>query len=130
VPRYLSLDWLDAMSVEVASSDELRAAAAGRAISVTQVVTGGPDGDVTYHLAVGGGEARFGPGAAAEEHVRFVEDWGTAVAVATGTLSAQEAFIRGRIKLIGDQQRLVDAQPVFAALDGVLTRVRGDTTYA
>jgi hypothetical protein len=54
----------------------------------------------------------------------------SAVAVATGNLTAQEAFIRGRIKLVGDQQRLIDAQPVFVALDAAFARVREDTTYA
>ena len=72
----------------------------------------------------------FGPGPAADEHVRIVQDWDTAVAVATGTVNAQEAFLRGRIKLVGDQQRLIEAQPIFAALDAVFAAVRSETTYA
>ena len=48
-----------------------------------------------------------------------MQDWETAVAVATGELNAQEAFIGGRIRLTGDQQKLLDSQPVFRALDGV-----------
>jgi hypothetical protein len=130
VPRYLSPDWLDALSDVVERNDGLRQAAAGRTISVTQVVTGGPDGVVVYHLNVDDGDVRLGPGASAAEHVRFEQDWATAVAVATGNLNAQEAFIRGRIKLVGDQQRLIDAQPVFVALDAAFARVREDTTYA
>ena len=47
------------------------------------------------------------------------QTWDTAVAVATGQLNAQEAFIEGRILLTGDQQKLIDAQPVFGALDSV-----------
>ena len=128
--RYLSLDWLDALGEEVDRSDALREAAAGRQIRVTQVVTDGPEGDVTYHLEVDDGKVRFGPGAADDEQVRFVQDWATAVAVATGALNAQEAFISGRIKLIGDQQRLLDAVPVFAALDTVFSSVRERTDYA
>ena len=49
------------------------------------------------------------------------ESWDTAVAVATGELNAQEAFVRGQILLCGDQQRLLDSQPVFGALDAVFT---------
>jgi hypothetical protein len=130
VLRYLSLDWLDALSDEVDRSDALNEAAAGHQIRVTQVVTDGPEGDVTYHLEVDGGKVRFGAGAADDEQVRFVQDWRTAVAVATGELNAQEAFISGRIKLLGDQQRLLDAVPVFAALDTVFSRVRERTDYA
>jgi hypothetical protein len=130
VLRYLSPDWLDALGDEVARSAVLREAAIGQTIAVTGVVTRGPEGDVTYHLAVTDGDVRFGPGPATGEDVRLVQDWDTAVAVATGTINAQEAFLRGRIKLVGDQQRLIEAQPVFAALDAVLVRVREHTTYA
>ena len=49
------------------------------------------------------------------------ESWETAVAVATGTLNAQEAFVNGHIRLHGDQQRLLDSQSLFGALDSVFT---------
>ena len=51
------------------------------------------------------------------------------MAVATGELNAQEAFMDGRIRLSGDQQKLLDSQPVFRALDGVFTTVRARTEY-
>jgi hypothetical protein len=76
------------------------------------------------------GGVGFGPGPAASENVRFVQDWDTAVAVATGGLNAQEAFLRGRITMTGDQRRLADAQAVFAVLDNVLAPVREATRYA
>jgi hypothetical protein len=128
--RYLSRDWLDALGDEAARSDEVRAAAAGCTIGLTQVVTDGPEGDVTYHLQVADGGVGFGPGPAASEDVRFVQDWDTAVAVATGALNAQEAFLRGRITMTGDQHRLVDAQAVLAVLEKVLLPVREATRYA
>jgi hypothetical protein len=128
--RYLSRDWLAALGEEVARSDEVRAVAGGTAIGLTQVVTDGPEGDVTYHLDVADGAVRFGPGPAAAEDVRFVQDWETAVAVATGTINPQEAFLRGRIIVVGDHRRLVEAQPVFAVLEEVLTPVREATRYA
>jgi putative sterol carrier protein len=127
--RYLSLDWLDELSRVVADDDELRHLAREHEIGVTQVVADGPEGDVTYHLQVAGGTASFGPGAADPEHVRMEQSWDTAVAVATGELNAQEAFVNGHIRLFGDQQRLLDAQPVFGALDAVFTEVRGRTEY-
>ena len=130
VVRYLSLDWIDALTVEVSANEPLRAAAGGRCLGVTQVVTSGPEGDVTYHLQVEDGETSFGAGPADPEDVRFEQDWDTAVAVATGELNAQEAFIGGRIRLTGDQQKLLDSQPIFKALDGVFATVRTRTEYA
>jgi hypothetical protein len=129
VYRYLSLEWLDALSAQVAANAQLAQLAVEHPIGVTQVVTGGPEGDVTYHLQLADGAAGFGAGSAFPEDVRMEQDWDTAVAVATHQLAAQEAFIKGRIRLTGDQQRLIDAQPVFAALDGVFAAVRDHTEY-
>ena len=50
--RYLSLDWIDAMQAQVASSESLTDLALTHSIGVTQVVTDGPEGSVRYHLQV------------------------------------------------------------------------------
>lgn len=127
--RYLSLDWIDAVAASVASNERLGELAGEHEIGFTQVVSDGPDGDVTYHLQVGGGRIDFAAGPADPEHVRMEQTRETAVAVATGTLNAQEAFVSGRIRLFGDQQRLLDSQPVFGALDSVFSAVREQTDY-
>jgi putative sterol carrier protein len=127
--RYLSLAWIRELTREVSESESLTALAHDHTIGVTQVVSDGPEGDVTYHLQVGDGDAAFGAGPAEPEHVRMEQDWATAVAVATGELNAQEAFVTGRIRFYGDQQALIDAQPVFGALDHVFTAVRARTRY-
>jgi len=129
VIRYLSLEWLEALTSEVTASTVLQSLAEQHQIGVTQVVTGGPEGTVVYHLQVGDGAARFGAGAAEPEDVRMEQTWDTAVGVATGELNAQEAFIKGRILLTGSQQRLVESQPVFGALDAVFNNVRERTEY-
>ena len=127
--RYLSLDWIGALSEEVAASEQMRAVAEHHSIGVTQVVSDGPEGDVTYHLVVADGAATFGAGPAEPEDVKMEQDWDTAVAVATGKLNAQEAFIGGQIRLFGDQQKLLDSHAVFGALDAVFATVRERTDY-
>jgi putative sterol carrier protein len=129
VIRYLSLEWIDALSAEVGRDAQLAALGAAHAIGVTQVVTGGPEGDVVYHLQVGDRAVQFGAGAAHPEDVRMEQSWDTAVAVATGEMNAQDAFIGGHILFTGDQQKLIDAQPVFGALDAVFASVRQRTEY-
>jgi putative sterol carrier protein len=129
VIRYLSLEWLEALTAEVAASATLQQLAGQHTIGVTQVVTDGPEGTIVYHLQVGDGSATFGAGSAFPEDVRMEQTWETAVGVATGELNAQEAFIKGRILLTGSQQKLVEAQPVFGALDAVFTSVRERTEY-
>lgn len=127
--RYLGLAWIRELTREVADSEQLAALANEHTIGVTQVVTGGPEGDVTYHLQVGNGDAAFGAGPADPEDVRMEQSWATAVGVATGALNAQQAFITGQIRLTGDQGKLMESQPVFAALDAVFSSVRRRTSY-
>lgn len=127
--RYLSLDWINELTAQVAASEHMREIAESHQIGVTQVVSDGPEGDVTYHLQVGNGEASFGAGVADPEDVKMEQHWDTAVAVATGDLNAQEAFINGHIRLWGDQQKLLDNQAVFGALDAVFGSVKAQTVY-
>ena len=127
--RYLSLAWIRELTREVGESEALRELAAEHTIGVTQVVTDGPEGDVTYHLQVGDDRASFAAGAADPENVKMRQDWVTAVAVATGEMNAQEAFLTGKILLFGDQQALMAAQPVFGALDTIFSTVRERTRY-
>ncbi len=127
--RYLSLAWINALSDEVAANEHMREVARHHTIGVTQVVSDGPEGDVTYHLSVTDGEAEFGAGPAEPEHVKMEQSWETAVAVATGELNAQDAFVNGHIRLFGDQRKLLESQPVFGALDAVFGRVRERTRY-
>lgn len=127
--RYLSLDWIDAVADEATTNTEVAAAAAECTIGVTQVITDAPEGTIVYSLQVLDGQLLFAPGAAFPEDVRFQQTWDTAVGVATGVLNAQEAFIQGRILLTGDQQKLMDSQAVFAAMNAVFDIVRANTTY-
>jgi hypothetical protein len=127
---YLSLAWIRELSREVSESETMRELSRRHQIGVTQVVTDTPEGDVTYHLQVGDGHAAFGAGGAEPEHVKMQQDWLTAVAVATGELNAQEAFVTGRILLFGDRESLMGAQEVFAALDGIFASVRSRTRYS
>ncbi|MGH9270161.1 MAG: hypothetical protein ACRDZ2_02700 [Ilumatobacteraceae bacterium] len=127
--RYLSLEWLDELGRVVDADDELRRLAADHEIGLTQVVSAGPEGDVTYHLQVAAGAARFGPGPAEPEHVRMEQTWDTAVAVATHQLTPRHDDQTARNLLNGNHQRLLAAQPVFGALDAVFTEVRARTEY-
>jgi hypothetical protein len=127
--RYLSLEWIDALNLAVAASDAMRRAAADQSIGVTQVVTGTPDGDVSYHLVVADGVARFGAGPADSEDVRMEQDWDTAVGIALGTTNLEAALFDGRLRFSGDPEKLMASRDVFAALNAIFDDVRTRTTY-
>ena len=128
--RYLSAEWIQAVSSAVAADATLQQLAHQHTVGLTQVVTDTPHGDVTYHLQVGNGVATLTSGEASSEDVRFTEPYDTAVAVATGVLNAQEAFINGHIKFVGDHQKLIDAGDVFAALNPIFDKIRETTDYS
>ena len=127
--RYLSTEWITSVAAAVAANSELQSLASQHIVGLTQVVTGTPFGDITYHLQSSNGKVVFAPGEAPEEHVRFTESYETAVAVSNGTLNAQEAFISGKIKFVGDHQKLIDAGDLFAALNPIFEEIRLSTSY-
>ena len=127
--RYLGLDWIDAMAASVAGNKTLQSLAGETVLGITQVVTDGPEGTVLYHLSLRDGTASFGAGPAPSEDVRFEQSWDTAVGVATHVLAAQDVFVKGLVKVGGDIQKLIGADPVFAALDSAFESVRSVTDY-
>jgi hypothetical protein len=127
--RYLSLDWIDAMSASVAGNTVLQALAADITFGVTQVVNDGPEGNVLYHLQLRDGAATFGAGPAPAEDIRMEQSWDTAVGVATYRIPAQEVFVQGLVTISGNIQKLMGADPVFAALNDAFSEVRDATVY-
>jgi len=128
--RYLDSQWLAAIEAVVASHERLQILAADVDVGVTQVVTGTPHGEVTYHLQVADGRARIGAGPANPEHVRLTERWETAVAVATGAVNPQEPFLNGDIAFAGDHERLIRASELFAEMDAAFESVRARTDFS
>ena len=116
---YLSNEWINAVADSIKANSEIIAVARENTVSVTQIVTGTPHGDVTYHLESRDGQLNFGKGPAKVSDIAFTQDWQTAVGVATGKINAQEAFISGKIRFKGDHERVIATQPLFLALDAV-----------
>ena len=126
--RYLSDEWIAAVATEVAADAALASAARSHTVSVTQVVTDTPFGEVVYHLVARDGTVAFGKGKVPGD-ITFSQSYATAVDIVMGRLNAAEAFINGNVRFSGDHEKVIAAQPLFAALDGVFTRVRARTTF-
>lgn len=127
--RYLSLDWIDEISRRVTADPELQKLGSTQSIGITQVITESPDGTVIYHLQSGNGRVTFGAGPADPEDVRLEQEWFSAVDVATGEITAEDAFITGCIRLWGNAPLLLECQAVFAGLDPIFTAVADVTDY-
>jgi len=126
---YLSNEWITRVAEGIAANEKIKTLAKQNTVSVTQVVTGTPRGEVTYHLESRDGKISFASGPAKVSDIAFTQDWGTAVGVATGKVNAQEAFISGKIRFKGDHERVIATQPLFLALDEVFSAVNADTNF-
>jgi len=130
VATYLSSEWLAEADAAVSRSDSLRAATADVALVVQQVVTGGPDGvSAAYHVVVDHGAVSVVPGPAPEPDVTFTVDHATAAAIGRGDLSAQTAFMVGKLRVGGDLDRLLTHQDAFSGIDDVFDELRAATTW-
>jgi hypothetical protein len=127
--RYLSSEWIDATARALAADDSLRTALADLSLTVEQVVTGGPDGTVRWHITVDRGDVTLRRGPAHDPDLSFTTNYDTAARVASGSLGAQRAFVEGRLRVGGDLSLLVTHQRAVASIDDALAEVRARTTY-
>ena len=120
--RFLSPEWLDEI-------DRAAAAAGPCAPELDGFVVGYHVDDVDYHVVCTAEGMRVRPGSADAPTVTFRLDRATAAAIARGELSAQRAFMSGRLRIGGDATALVRAQPAVATLGDVFAQVRPETEW-
>ncbi|MCB1038882.1 MAG: SCP2 sterol-binding domain-containing protein [Acidimicrobiales bacterium] len=124
--RFLSDEWIAALDAAATSDEALGALSAGLHLVVEQEVTGSPWGDVRFHVVVDHGQVHVRPGPAPDPLIRFSQDYATAAAIATGTGSAQRAFMAGRLRVGGDLRVLLDHVGTFEQLQDVFAAVRSE----
>ncbi len=128
MPRYLSPSWFE--EVNTAARREARPAdGAGARLTLQQVVTGAPEGEVRYWVRVGDGSVEAGLGEAVDADATVSQSYDTAVAVVTGQLSVEAALMAGRIRLSGRISALVDQHEALEGIDAAFAYVRRRTTY-
>jgi putative sterol carrier protein len=122
--RFLSEAWFDAIAEStgpVTHGDAPR-------ITVQQVVTDTPEGEVRYAVTISDECATVRAGQAARADVTFTGDYSTAVAIARGELTAQAALLAGRIRVAGNVASLMS--PSDLAYDDLIPpAVRAATSY-
>jgi len=126
VLRHLSPEWIAALDEAAQASPALHEAAADLDLTVQQVVSDGDD-EVTWFVRLRRGEVAIRAGRAEDADVTFTQDRATARAIADGELSAQAAFMAGRLRTGGDLTRLLAHREALADLDDVFADVRART---
>ncbi|HLI02548.1 MAG TPA: SCP2 sterol-binding domain-containing protein [Acidimicrobiales bacterium] len=123
---YLSAAWFRELGETSVPSDA--------PVVLRQVVTGAPDGDVRYDVAVSGSGAVIVPvdenAESREPDLTFSSDYPTACAVAAGRLSTHAALAAGRLRVRGDLSRVSQrADAVGSGLDPVPPALRAVTEF-
>lgn len=98
-------------------------------LTIQQVVTAAPDGEVRYHIEVRGDRLAVHRGQAGRPDATLTEDYATAAAIASGDLSPQSALLDGRIRVAGNLAALLEHRGALAGLDRVPPALRAATTY-
>jgi putative sterol carrier protein len=128
--RFLGPAWLAALDQALSASPAVAAATADVTLSLLQVVTGGPDGDVAHLVSVGAGRVRVASATAdTVADVTMASTWDTAVAIATGALAPHDAFTTGHLVVRGDIEALRAGAPALAGLHEATESLRAATTY-
>jgi len=112
VAKYLTQEWLDETREMAADQPERP----GASVKMNYVVTGGPDGDVTYHWILENGkliESKLG--ALDDGEVTLTMSYDDAVKQAKGELDANAAFMQGRVKVTGNMAKLMSLLPLTNA---------------
>ena len=123
---FLTEAWVDALNDAAQRNDALQQACAALDLSVEQEVAGGPNGDFRYHVSFDHGSVQVAMGAAEKPGVRFSQDYETALSIAQGGISAQRAFMTGRLRVGGDLSAVVECVALFEQLSDVFGSVRTD----
>ena len=120
--EYLSEEWIQEADAALRASG-LRTRD-GEQFAVEQQI-----GDVVFHMVFDDDGARVCSGPAADPAMVFCQRWDTAVAIATGEVSAEEAVLNGEVTFEGDPMALLSHSRLLASAEDVFADVRARTAW-
>ncbi len=120
--EYVSDEWIEEADAALQASG--LCTSDGDRFAVEQRV-----GEVVFHMVFGENGARVGPGPATDAAVVFSQSRATAVAIAKGELSAEEAVLNGEVTIEGDPMALLSHRRLLARAEDVFADVRDRTNW-
>jgi putative sterol carrier protein len=124
--QFLSDEWVAEVKQRLNESEAFRKGAGGSEVKLQQIVTGGPEGERRYWIAIQDGQVDMGPGDVAEPDVTITENYETAVAMARSEVNPVSAFMTGKLKINGSMMTLMQLQGAFSELPKVMDEMDVD----
>lgn len=107
--KYLSTDWFDLRKKLAAEAPERP----GVDIRVQNVVTGAPEGDVSYYDVIHNGKlVETALGEDGQADITMTTAYDDSKALLTGELQAMTAFVGGKVKVTGNTVKMMSMMPV------------------
>jgi putative sterol carrier protein len=125
VAEFLSDAWV----ADLARAASTATPPPGVALLVEVVVEDDPRPPTAYAVAIEGGAVTVTPGRADAPDLTLTQDRATAAAIARGELSAQVAFMAGRLRIGGDLRAVLEQAGALATMADVFATVRHDTSW-
>ena len=123
--EFLSDAWIASLG---AAASEARVPS-GLRLVIQQVVLQDQSDERAFAIRIADGNVSVEPGRADDADVSFTQDRATAVAIAQGQLSAQAAFLAGRLRVGGDLRNVIEGARELDVVDDVFAKARATTTW-
>jgi len=112
--KFLTTEWLEALSATVNAHDGFMSAIANVDLTLQFEVPDAPEGaEGRYFIAIGDGSATTGAGDADSADATITNDYETAVSISKGDLNTQMAFMTGKLKVGGNMAKLMMNQSML-----------------
>jgi putative sterol carrier protein len=109
VAKYLSTEWFDLRTKLAADAPERP----GVDLRIQNVVTNGPDGDVSYYDVIQNGRlVESAQGEDGQAEITMTTAYADSCALLTGELAATSAFVTGKVKVTGNTMKMMSMMPV------------------
>lgn len=123
--EFLTDEWiaeLDHAARDATAPDDLH-------LVIQQIVLEDDGVERRYAIRIDDGRLSIAPGRVDDADLTLTQDRATAAAIAHGELSAQVAFMSGRLRVGGDLRRVLERAGALAALGDVFAAARASTTW-
>ena len=123
--EFLSDAWIE----ELARVAETATLPTDLRLVIQQVVEQAAGTERAYAIRIAGGRLTVEPGRVPDADVCFTQDRATAAAIAQGQLSAQAAFMAGRLRVGGDLRLVLDRAQELGRVGDLFARARTSTSW-